>query len=160
MAFTFGFRYSPSFVARWFWQSQPEGRIELTDEKRLELLLQRVSSEMAAAHEKDRETLKDEGFHRFVLRTTRESFAQGYEGWLQDGRLMSLDFGFRVEDIRDDLPVNLWYGKFDTNVPANHGVQIAARLGGRAYLRVEEETHLSLEVNWQEEILRELVRST
>ncbi|KAH8592894.1 alpha/beta hydrolase fold protein [Bisporella sp. PMI_857] len=160
IGFSGGFRYSPVFIARWYWQQQPEGRLDLTDEERLELLLQRVSKSLATAHEKDLKILKDEGFHRFVLRTTRECLVQGLEGWLQDGKLMCMDHGFRIEDIRPDLPVHLWYGKFDTNVPLSHGEHIAARLGGRAHFRVENETHASLEINWQEEILKELVRNT
>jgi pimeloyl-ACP methyl ester carboxylesterase len=71
-----------------------------------------------------------------------------------------MDHGFRIEDIRPELPVHLWYGKLDSFVPPNHGVQIAARLGGRAYLRLEDETHASIVVNRMREILEHLVRST
>lgn len=85
---------------------------------------------------------------------------QGFDGAWQDGRLMCMNFGFRIEDIRPGLPVQLWYGKHDTSVPPNHGVQIAARLGGRAQLRVEDETHGSIVVNRMKEILEDLVRST
>jgi pimeloyl-ACP methyl ester carboxylesterase len=60
--------------------------------------------------------------------------------------------GFRIEDIRKDLPVQLWYGKDDCFVPAHHGVQIAARLGGddgRVVLRVEDNTHASISQRWK-----------
>lgn len=91
----------------------------------------------------------------------RGKASQGFDGLLQDGKVMCMDYGFRIEDIRPDLPVQLWYGKLDTFVPLNHGVQIAARLGGRAHLRVEDETHASISgQRMKGEILRDLVRST
>jgi pimeloyl-ACP methyl ester carboxylesterase len=71
-----------------------------------------------------------------------------------------MNFRFRIEDIRPELPVQLWYGKLDTFVPPNHGVQIAARLGGRAYLRIEDETHGSIVVNRMREILEHLLSSS
>lgn len=153
LGFPVGLRYAPLSVVRWFWQQDPSGRLDLTDEKRLELLLQKP-----IAHEKDIKVMKSD-WPRLALRSARECFVQGFEGVWQDGRLMCMDFGFRIEDIRPELPVQLWYGKLDTSVPLNHGVQIAARLGGRAHLRVEDETHGSM-VNWTKEILEDLVRST
>ncbi len=70
-----------------------------------------------------------------------------------------MDFGFRIEDIRPDLPVQLWYGKHDVFVPLYHGETIANRLGDRANLRVEDETHASIFYNWREQFLEDLVKS-
>ncbi|KMU79373.1 alpha/beta hydrolase [Coccidioides immitis RMSCC 3703] len=109
-------------------------RLDLSDEKRLELLQQDVSSRsgskatLSREVEKELEVMRDEDVLRLFLRTSRESFAHGCDPTVQDGRLVSTDFGFQVEDIRSDLPVQLWYGKHDSSVPLNHGVQIAARL--------------------------------
>jgi pimeloyl-ACP methyl ester carboxylesterase len=114
----------------------------------------------ATYHPKDFVFVGDEDTFRLSLRSQRESFAQGCDAVLLDGKLMSSDFGFRVEDIRPDLPVQLWYGKHDTFVPLRHGEQIAARLGGRAQLRVADETHASIPINFREEILRDLLRGT
>lgn len=154
LGFPLGFRYAPLSVVRWFWKLEGSGRLDLSDERRLELLLQKP-----IAHEKDIDFMKTD-WPRLSLRSTRESFAQGFDGVWQDGRLVCMDYGFRIEDIRPELPVHLWYGKLDTFVPPNHGVQIAARLGGRAYLRLEDETHASIVVNQMKEILEHLVRST
>ena len=76
-----------------------------------------------------------------------------------DGRLNCTGFGFRVEDIREGLPVRLWYGSLDTNVPPNHGVQIKRRFEGRkgVRLRMEEETHVSLQAMYGREMLADLV---
>jgi pimeloyl-ACP methyl ester carboxylesterase len=159
VGFTFGWRYSPGIFLRWFFQRDPAGRLEWSDEKRLEVLQQQVSRSKATAHEKDLEVMTHEDFLRLYLRSSRESFAQGFDGMLQDGKVICTDFGFRIEDIRHDLPVQLWYGKYDTHVPLNHGKQIAARLGGRASLRVEDETHASISQKWKKEELEDLIKS-
>jgi len=79
-------------------------------------------------------------FARFapsILQATRSNFA------LTIAQISGMDFGFRIEDIRSNLP-QLWYGKHDTHVPLRHGEQIAARLGSRARLRKEDKTHASM----------------
>lgn len=55
--------------------------------------------------------------------------------------------------------MRLWYGRLDRFVPLNHGVQIAARLGGgeNVQLRVEDESHSGIFFNWRKEILRGLI---
>jgi pimeloyl-ACP methyl ester carboxylesterase len=107
----------------------------------------------AISHPKDRQIMGNEVFLQLTLKATREANAQGFDGIAQDGRVMCEEWGFKVEDIRKDLPVHLWYGKDDTFVPPNHGVQIAARLGGMAELRIEDDTHASISQNWKREQL-------
>ena len=84
----------------------------------------------------------------------------GVYAMVEEGTLVSADFEFRIEDIRPDLPLQLWYGEHDTSVPLNHGKQIAPPLGDRARLRVEDETLFSIFLNWREEILKGLLGST
>lgn len=157
LGFTVGWRYSPTVFLRWFFKRDPTGRMDLTDEERLELLLS-PSRLQTITDQKDLEVLKNEDFLRLMLRSTRESQAQGFDGVRQDGKVMCMDFGFRIEDIRLDLPVQLWYGKHDTFIPLNHGEQIAARLGGSAHLRVVDETHVSISANCRKEVLEEIIR--
>ncbi|KAF3480535.1 alpha/beta hydrolase fold protein [Arthroderma uncinatum] len=157
LGFTFGYRYF-SAATGWYLKRQLAARLDLSDEKRFELLRRDVLNAKSML-EKDRDIMKDESTLRMFLKTSRETFAQGCDGVLQDGKLLCNDLGFRVEDIRADLPVQLWYGKQDTAVPLNHGIQIAARLGGRAHLRVVDETHLSIWENCREQALKELIRS-
>lgn len=159
IGFPYGFRYCPAFLNRWFWQRDPIGRVDLSDEERLEMLLQQAEKSKSTMSEKELAVLNDLDFHRLALKSTREAFAQGFDGVGLDGKLCCLDFGFKVEDIRPDLPVQLWYGKQDVNVPPNHGVQLAKRLGSRAHLRLEDETHTSLFVNRKKEILENLLKA-
>jgi pimeloyl-ACP methyl ester carboxylesterase len=157
IGFTFGYRYAPVGAMKWFFEREVIGRMDLTDEERLELLLSQAAKAEASTHPKDLELLKDKDFFRVSLRSSRECFAQGFAAVVEDGKLMSSDFGFRIEDIRKDLPVRLWYGSADFFVPLNHGKQIAARLGESARLRVEEETHGSIVANWEKEVLKDIV---
>lgn len=158
IAFPYGWRYSPTTLLRWYFQREPAGRLDLTEEQRVELLLS-PSRLAAITHEKDREILKDEDIMRLVVRSSQESYAQGFNGVRQDGRVMCLNFGFKIEDIRPDLPVQLWYGKQDTFVPPHQGEQIAARLGDRAHLRVEDETHASISMQWRKEVLEDILKA-
>ncbi|EGE02793.1 alpha/beta hydrolase [Trichophyton equinum CBS 127.97] len=157
LGFTLGYRYFP-MATGWYLKRQLAANLDLSDEKRYQRLRKEVFKSKSMP-EKDREIMKDESTLRLFLRTSRQSFSQGNDAAVQDGRLMYMDFGFRVEDIRPGLPVQLWYGKQDVAVPLNHGVQIAARLGGRAALRVVDETHLSIWANYGEDALRELFRT-
>ena len=159
LGWTLGHTYMPGLI-RWWMKRQAPYRLELSDEKRLELWHKDFVKEKKKAKPKDTECFeKDPDLPRLFMRHAKESFLQGLDGPSQDGHLLATDSSYRVEDIRHDLPLQLWYGKQDTNVPANHGVQIAARFGGKAQLRVEDETHLSMEVNYKEEILTNLVKA-
>ena len=160
IGFPYGFRYCPSFVNRWFWRQDVIGRIDLSDEERLKIALRQVEKSKPKMSQKDFVVMSDPEFHLLYLRSTREGFAQGYDGVLWDSKLCCLDFGFKVEDIRPDLPVYLWYGKQDVLVPPNHGVQLAKRLGSNAYLRLEDETHASLLVNRRRDILEDLTNAS
>jgi pimeloyl-ACP methyl ester carboxylesterase len=156
LGFTLGYRYTPGLVHWWF-EQEAAARLDLTDEERLELLQRQFSK--SKAHPKDVAVYSDVDRMRLWLRSARESYSQGFDGLAQDGHLVSMDFGFRIEDIRSNLPVQLWYGNLDTSVPLNHGEQIAARLGSRAHLRREDETHATIVTNWEEQILEDLVRA-
>ncbi|KAF1815604.1 alpha/beta-hydrolase [Eremomyces bilateralis CBS 781.70] len=159
IGFPYGFRYCPPFLNRWFWQQDYIGRVDLSDEERLEMALRQFEKSKSKMPAKDLAVMSDHDFYRLPLRSTREGFAQGFDGVLLDGKLCCLDFGFKVEDIRPDLPVHLWYGKQDVFVPANHGVQLEKRLGSRAHLRLVDETHVSLLVNRKKEILENLIKA-
>ncbi|ORY08483.1 Alpha/Beta hydrolase protein [Clohesyomyces aquaticus] len=155
VAFPYGWRYAPSFLTRWFWKLQPVGRIDLTDSQWLAMMLD--PARLEATPVKDLGFMKDEDVLQVMLRSTRQAFSQGFDGVWRDGKVMCSHFGFRVEDIHSDLPVRLWYGKQDTFIPLIQGEQIAARLNGRAHLRVLDETHGSIFFNRREEVIEDIL---
>ncbi|GJD03116.1 hypothetical protein ColKHC_11941 [Colletotrichum higginsianum] len=133
------------------------GRFHLSDEERLELQLQEAEKNKATFPRQENGIWDDREIVGRMVMTSRQYYAQGIDGVSHDGYLDGTEFGFRIEDIRSDLPVRLWYGKDDTFVPANHGRQIARRLGTNAHLRVEDDTHASIFFRWRKEVLADLV---
>jgi len=72
-------------------------------------------------------------------------------------RLLNSAFRYGIEDIRKDLPVQLWHERLDTMVPLQHAQKVAARLGDNARLRISDDTHASIWAERKEVNLRELV---
>ncbi|KAI1162406.1 alpha/beta hydrolase fold protein [Nemania serpens] len=155
IGFTIGFRYFPG-ACRWWFSRDTLGRLDLTDQERYERFQQDWSKAKLEAHPKDVAALDEADLVRWLVRNHREAYRQGFDGFVLDGKLTSYDFGFRIEDIRRDLPVHLWYGKYDTSVPSSHGEGIAARLGN-ARLKIENETHGSLTWNCRVRALEDLL---
>jgi pimeloyl-ACP methyl ester carboxylesterase len=109
-------------------------------------------------HDKDGELLRDEGFLEVCVEAMREHFRQGVEGHMEERRVMtSRDLGFELREVRRDLPVQLWYGRFDTSVSWKVGEAIAEMLGDNAKLCVRDEAHLSLIAGCGEEVLARLL---
>lgn len=156
----FGFKYAkwiPTSVFRWFWSQDPGAAMHLSEEKHLDLL--RSHAAQAKPHEREVGLFTTEDSVQLWLKTSREAFKHGVEPTVQATYQLASDWGFRIEDIRSDLPVSLWYGKFDEVAPVSHGEQIAARLGKNAYLNVMDETHGSMFVNQAQAYLVELVNA-
>ncbi|KAI1176753.1 alpha/beta hydrolase fold protein [Nemania sp. FL0916] len=157
LGFNIGFRYFPG-ACRWWFSRETIGRLDLTEQERYDRFQKEWSKAKRKAHPKDVAALEDPDLIRWFIRNHSEAYGQGFDAFALDGNLFCRDFGFRIEDIRHDLPVHLWYGKYDTHVPANHGEGIAARLGPSARLRVEDETHGSLTWNCRVRALEELLK--
>ncbi|KAL2427355.1 hypothetical protein ABEF95_012275 [Exophiala dermatitidis] len=160
LGWTYGFRLLPGFSAWWIGR-WPEGRTDLSDEERKRLLLAQVDKAKSSMHDKDLKIWDNPDFVAVYLRSSRESFAQGAASVVQDAAVIctSSSWGFRIENIRMDLPVQLWHGRFDNMVPLQHGQKVAERLGKNATLRVKDETHASISVYYKEEYLGELVKA-
>jgi pimeloyl-ACP methyl ester carboxylesterase len=69
----------------------------------------------------------------------------------QDFVLFARDWGFRLQDIA--VPVHLWHGDADRNVPIGHARLLAERIPGAVFHECPGEGHL-LYVVHLEEILR------
>jgi hypothetical protein len=150
-----GYPYFPGLTAWWFKQ-QPTGRLDLNDEDRLALLIRETKK--GTSHPKDLPIFRDEAFLKLQTVGAKAAYSQGFHHGVYDGTISCTNWGFKVEDIRQDLPVHLWYGTDDASVPFNHGVQLRKRLGERATLTVGKgETHASMEFNFMREYLQMIV---
>lgn len=152
-----GYPYFPGLTTWWFKQ-QPTGRLDLSDEDRLALLVQ-VCKE-STKHAKDIPIFRNEHFLKLQIVAAKAAFAQGVHHAVHDGTLSCTPWGFEIEDIRQDLPVHIWCGTDDTSVPFNHGVQMKKRMEGKDVVLTvgEGETHASLEFNFMKDYLEGIVR--
>lgn len=160
LGFRFAWRYTPSLV-RWYFGRHPAARLDLDETKRLEQTMKLVNKHIVHAHPKDKLIFQDVDRIRLWLRSSNEVYRQDFTtGLAIDGRLLSAEWDFRLEDIRSDLPVRLWYGRLDDNVPPGHGEHIAARLRGyktqNVKLMIEDETHASISALRMHDILSDL----
>ena len=112
----------------------------------------------STSSQKDKEALADGETNWRLIKETREHFRQGYSAFCEDGKILSSELGFDPSDIKCE-ELSLWYGKQDVNVLASTGEEYARRLGGRATLKIVDETHLSIVKNYAGEILRDLLKT-
>ncbi|KAH7396801.1 Alpha/Beta hydrolase protein [Phaeosphaeria sp. MPI-PUGE-AT-0046c] len=148
----YGIRYAPYWMGRMLWRAHAIGRLDLPESQRLKLLLKEGESAPAC----DRDFMGDVNLMRLCVRAQGEAFAQGYDYVWDDGKKNANEFGFRLQDMRQDLKVQMWYGEKDYFVPISHGLKIAARLGERVSLRVEDESHGGILMHHKREILEAL----
>ena len=79
---------------------------------------------------------------REVLRaSTREMFAQGVSGWVDDDIAFIAPWGFDVSEIT--VPVEIRYGEGDVLVPAAHGRWLARHVPGASVTVQQDHGHLS-----------------
>jgi pimeloyl-ACP methyl ester carboxylesterase len=112
---------------------------------------------LSRPHEKDLAIFQDDALFEYSYDLLQENCkrADGVDGMVEDWRIMTTeDLGFKLEDIRRDLPIQLWYGKYDTSVSWHVGEDLKKRLrGDQVELHVREETHLSMLLNCRTELL-------
>lgn len=154
-----GFMYFPALV-RWAQHRVISILRRLPNEKIVEMTnsrLSKLSYKWLSPNEKAIGALKDPEFITLMLEFYREHYKQGVDGHMEEGRVLTSDLGFCVEDIRSSVPIQLWYGKQDTNVPLRMGEAIATRLSSRPDFYVKDETHLSLVLRYSFDALERLL---
>ncbi|KAK5733376.1 hypothetical protein LTR17_009748 [Elasticomyces elasticus] len=109
-----------------------------------------------SVQQKDAEAMSNITSLRMMLKSGSEHFRQGTDAWLEEGRLITSPIGFDLNDVK--VPVLLWYGKQDLNVPLSIGEEIANGLPEKlAKLQIEDETHISLVLNRRREVLEDIL---
>jgi pimeloyl-ACP methyl ester carboxylesterase len=103
--------------------------------------------------DKDKEVLGDSTFFRSLLRSSRQFFLQGPRSFAEEGRILASPIGFDLGTVQ--VPIELWYGLQDQNVPVRIGEAITEQLSASgARLRLKDETHLSMIKNCQKDVLK------
>lgn len=78
-----------------------------------------------------------------AVRVYRQYYAQGIDAHVDDMRLLTRPWGFRIEDIGYE-GVRLWYGGADVNTPPRMGLRLARCLPKSIYKEYAGEDHMSL----------------
>ncbi|KAJ6436047.1 hypothetical protein O9K51_11422 [Purpureocillium lavendulum] len=156
--FTFtGLIYFP-FIIRWLQNKVVRLLDKMTNEKLVEAVQGKLSDKSASWLGSDLMILKDPESFSTMLDLYREHFKQGVDGYMEDGYVLTRDWGFRLEDIPASIPIQLWYSRKDINVPLHMGEAIAARLRYPPDFYVEEdETHLNLVLKYSADALERLL---
>ncbi len=89
----------------------------------------------------DQAVLTDPGVRDVLLASTREMFAQGVWGWVDDDLAFVKAWGFEVSELR--VPVAISYGETDVLVPAAHGEWLAAHIAHSTVTVDRDGGHLS-----------------
>jgi pimeloyl-ACP methyl ester carboxylesterase len=113
-----------------------------------------VEKSTAYAPPADRAVLADAGFRRVLVEDMREAFRQGARGPARDARVLTRRWGFRLEEI--GVPVWLWHGHEDRNVPAAVARYVAERIPASRTTFYRADGHVSTLVNHVGEMLTAL----
>ncbi|KAK3073396.1 hypothetical protein LTR53_005062 [Teratosphaeriaceae sp. CCFEE 6253] len=130
---------------------------KLSDDNFIAVMQKKLRSpfRFSRVSDKDIEVLSDAALMRVFLASAREHFRQGTDAFLEEGRLVTSPIGFDLGKTR--VPVRLWYGMQDINVPVLIGEQIARQLPEGTELFVEDESHVSLVVNCRRKVLEDIL---
>jgi pimeloyl-ACP methyl ester carboxylesterase len=92
-----------------------------------EAFMAKLASGMAEGDRRQLAGLKaNPARYRANLENLAEAGRQGARGWVDDYVAMAGDWGFRLEDVPDE--VRVWHGRADRNVPATHAEYLAVHL--------------------------------
>jgi pimeloyl-ACP methyl ester carboxylesterase len=102
----------------------------------------------------DRTALADTAVRRVLIEDMREALRQGARGPARELRVLNRRWGFKLEEIR--VPVWLWYGQEDRNVPPELARFVSERVPGSRTTFYRADGHFSTFVGHIGEILRAL----
>ncbi|MGI8716170.1 MAG: alpha/beta fold hydrolase [Solirubrobacteraceae bacterium] len=136
----------PVNVAEYGWALDGEGTLAGQIRRKAQEWLAKVDEDPAAVlddvdlSQSDRAVLNDPRVRETFRDATREMFAHGAWGWIDDDLAFTKPWGFDVTELR--VPVEVHYGVTDVLVPAAHGKWLAARIPHAAVIVDEHGGHM------------------
>ncbi len=106
--------------------------------------------------EPDQIVMKEPNFLELFIEESKEAFRQGREGSVHEGRIYVKPWGFNPTNITPQLPVHLWHGELDVNVPISMGQRMSELIPNCTPKFYPNEAHLSVSINKIDEILETL----
>ncbi|CAI6310411.1 unnamed protein product [Periconia digitata] len=95
------------------------------------------------------------GFKKDFVACFREAFRPGCDGAILDAKLVLAPWGFNMTDVHGK--VRIWNGTADVNVPVQSARWMAQRLPDATLKVYEGESHFTVPLKHDEEILAELL---
>jgi pimeloyl-ACP methyl ester carboxylesterase len=96
----------------------------------------------------------DDGFDDFMAAWFRLAVSTGADGYWDDNVALLADWGFDLGAI--EVPVSAWRADLDLMVPPSHGEWLAAHVPGSSGIAKEGEGHISLLLNYIDDIIAQL----
>ena len=115
-----------------------------------------LDAAMADAPPVDREMLARPDVRVTLVESLREAFSGGPQGWFDDSYALSMPWGFEVGDV--EVPVHMWYGEADRNVPIKAVQKMAAELRVESFEILPGVGHLGWLLH-EERVLRTLLEA-
>jgi pimeloyl-ACP methyl ester carboxylesterase len=150
----------PTNVREFKWALAGEETLRPELEKQAEQAIAKVDADPKALLNEfnlsasDLAVLEDPRVQQRLRATTREAFANGVSGWVDDDLAFTVPWGFDVSEL--EVPVEIRYGATDVLVPAAHGAWLAAHVPNAIVTVDDTGGHLSNPDEGLEQ-LRELV---
>lgn len=110
----------------------------------------------AAYAEPDQRIMERPEVREMYLQDMREAYRQGTQGHADDLRRLARPWGFALEDIH--IPVTLWHGQLDQNVPQPMAQSMAERLPQAELKLIHDQGHLLMFDYWQDMLSNLLYR--
>ncbi|KIW21612.1 hypothetical protein PV08_02192 [Exophiala spinifera] len=93
-----------------------------------------------------------------LVEALQESYRQPGDGVNLDIKLIAGDWGFNLADLdTEGFNISLWHGGLDANVPVGMARKGAALIKGAKLRVLEDEAHLSISMNAQDQFLETLL---
>jgi pimeloyl-ACP methyl ester carboxylesterase len=113
-----------------------------------------LDAAMADAPEVDREMLARPDVRATLVESLREAFVNGPVGWFDDSYALSTPWGFELGEVT--VPVHMWYGEADRNVPLRAVQRMAAELRVESFEILPSAGHLGWLLH-EERVVRTLL---
>ena len=113
-----------------------------------------LESAMADAPAADKEMMRRPEIREVTAESLREGFVNGPRGWFDDGWVLSNPWGFELGEV--GVPVHLWYGALDRNVPLGAVRTMIAELDVASFEIIQDAGHLGW-LTREEQVLRTLL---
>jgi pimeloyl-ACP methyl ester carboxylesterase len=113
-----------------------------------------LDAAMADAPEVDREMLARPDVRATLVESLQEAFVNGPVGWFDDAYALSTPWGFELGEVA--VPVHMWYGEADRNVPLEAVTKMAAQLRVESFEVIPGAGHLGWLMQ-EEDVLRTLL---